>query len=317
MEEGIKELVKNKDWRSLKNILSQKPAPDIAELLQNMDEKDMVVLYRLLPREQAAEVFAELNPQSQRHLLKQMNNQQIRETILELHPDDRTELFEELPGQVTQKLLNLLPPEERKEAMDLLGYPENSVGRLMTPDYIAIKSSWKVEDALQHIRKYGRATETIDTIYIVDDRWHLLDDMPIKKLILADPKESISSLMDNKFISISAFEDQEKAAEIMKRYDLVVLPVVDSEGILMGIITIDDILDVLEEETTEDFQKESAVAPLKISYSSASSLTLYRKRIGWLLLLLIADFLSSSVIAHFKNTLQAVIALAFFIPVLI
>lgn len=316
--ENIQEIIEQKDLRKLKNILTQLSAPDIVDLLQNLDEpKSIIILFRLLQKPKAAEVFAELNPDKQEIILKQMSNNQIKEVILELPPDDRTELFEELPGQITQKLLNILPYQEAKEALALLGYPEESVGRLMTPDYIAVRPEWTIEKALEHIRIFGSDAETIDMVYVVDNRWHLLDSMPLRRLIIAQPDRKVESLMDYKFRSISAFEDQEVAAKQMGRYDLIALPVTDSEGILLGIVTIDDIFDVLEEEVTEDFHKGAGVAPLEINYMTASPWILYRKRVIWLAFLLVAGFISSTIISHFENTLEAIIALAFFIPVLI
>jgi magnesium transporter len=237
--------------------------------------------------------------------------------VLELDPDDRTHLFEELPGRLTQRLLNMLSPSERVEALKLLGYPENSVGRLMTSDYVAIKPDWTISRALEHVREWGKDAEIVQTIYVVDKDWHLIDDILLRTLILTPPEKKVEDIMDRKFVSLSAFQDQEEAIKVIKKYDRVALPVVDSEGVLLGIVTVDDILDIEEEETTEDIQKGAAISPLEISYTSANIGTLYRKRVWWLLLLLIGGFLSSSVIAAFENAIKTVVALAFFIPVLI
>ncbi|HDK36588.1 MAG TPA: magnesium transporter [Bacteroidetes bacterium] len=253
----------------------------------------------------------------QKNLLSHILDSSIQALINDLSPDDRTDLLEELPGQITQKLLNLLTIEQRKEALELLGYPENSAGRLMTPDYVAVHQNWSIEKALNHIRARGKDAETIDMIYVVAENWKLIDDIPIRRFILAKSSQSVYEIMDHKFIAIRVDEDQENAYHLMKKYNLTVLPVTNKEGILLGIITVDDVLDVVEEEVTEDFQKVSAVSPVEKSYSLASPYLLYRKRIGWLMLLLVADFFSSSIIAHFQNALQTVIALAFFIPVLI
>ncbi|HKJ45137.1 MAG TPA: magnesium transporter [Balneolales bacterium] len=313
----ISELIKNKDWKTLKNILSGWPAPDVADIIQSLDDKDMLLLYRFLPIEQASEVFAELESHNQELVLNTLNDDRLKEIFMELSVDDRTELMEELPGELTQKILNLFTNTERGELMAYLGYPEYSVGRLVTPDYVAVKSDWNVERAIRHIRRRGRDAETINVVYIVDARWKLLDDIPIRRFILADPEERVENLMDGHYISIPATDDQEQSYNLMKRYDLNILPVVDSTNTLIGIVTIDDIIDVMEEEVTEDFQKSSAISPFETSYISTSPFLLYRKRVGWLLILLLADFLSSSVIAHFQGELQAVIALTFFIPVLI
>ena len=313
----IHEIIENKDWNSLKKFLADLPPADIAELLSDIDEKDAVILFRLLPRQLASDVFAELESSRQEFILTHIVNADIKRLIQDLSPDDRTDLFEELPGKLTQKILNLLPIEDRQESLKLLGYPEESIGRLMTPDYIALRPNWDIEKALKHIRKWGKDAETINMIYVTDKDWKLIDDIPIRRFILAKQEQLVSEIMDYKFIAINAMEDQEKAYHLMKKYNLNVLPIVNSEGILLGIVTIDDILDVLEEEITEDFHKTSAVSPVEASYTFASPGLLYKKRVGWLMLLLITDFLSSSIIAHFQNALQAVIALAFFIPVLI
>jgi len=313
----IVEMIHEKKWRDLREALASWPAPDIADLLTELEEDEMVITFRLLPRELRAEVFVLLDVEYQLRLIKEMSNRHIQSVISELTPDDRTELFEDLPGRVTQKLLTLLPPEDRRESLRLLGYPENSVGRLMTPDYVAIYPHWTIGQALDHIRKNGKDAETINTIYVIDEDSHLLDELPLRKLILASPEEKVESLMDKQFIAISAYEDQEQAVKIVEKYDLVAIPVVDSQNVLLGIVTVDDILDVLEDEVTEDAHKGGAVLPLGISYSSASTWTLYRKRIVWLSLLALSGFLTGNVLAVFQNTLSSIIYLAFFIPVLI
>ena len=313
----IDEVLKNKDWKTLKAVLAEVTPQDIAEVITSLEPKDAVLVFRLVPKNKATDVFSELEPSQQELILTRIADREIKALIEELSPDDRTALFEDLPGRLTQKLLNLLPPEERKESLELLGFPEDSVGRLMTPDYVAVRPDWTIEKAFRHIRKYGRDAETIDMVYVVDENWKLQDDIPIRRFILAELDQRVCDIMDNEFIAIQATEDQEEAYKIIKKYNLNVLPVTDDEGTLIGIVTVDDILDVVEEEVDEDFQKTSAIAPFEESYYAASSVVLYRKRIGWLMILLVTDFFSSSIIAHFEYALKAVIALAFFIPVLI
>jgi len=315
--QDIKNLLKDRQWWQIKKVLSKLKAPDIVDIWESLSERNILILFRLLDKEKAANVFTELGPERQEILLRQMSNSQIKKIILEIPPDDRTELFEELPGRVVQKLINILPSDERKEALELLGYPDESVGRIMTPDYVAIKPDWNVKKALEHIREFGKDAETIDVIYVVDEQWKLLDSITLKEIILAEPDTKIRELMDENYFSVNVYEDQEIAAKVIQRYDLIALPVTDNDGTLLGIVTIDDILDVLEEEVTEDFQKVAAVSPFDISYTSASAWDLYSKRIIWLSILLVAGFLSSTVMAHFENTLSAIISLSFFIPVLI
>ncbi|MBW2056646.1 MAG: magnesium transporter [Deltaproteobacteria bacterium] len=313
----IRELIEEKKWHELKEGLLDWPAADIADLATSLGQENMSLLLRLLPKQLAADVFTELDLHEQVDLLQRMGQEHVQGILSELDPDDRTGLFEELPGKVTQRLLNLLPPEDRKESLRLLGFPDSSVGRLMTPDYVAIRPHWTVERAMAHVRRYGRDAETINMIYVVDDAWHLVDEIPLRRLILADGHQRVESLMDRRVISISAFEDQEQAVAVTKRYDLSVIPVVDSENVLLGIVTVDDILDVLEEETTEDLHKGSGVVPFRTNYSGASVWTLYNRRVVWLSLLAVSGFLSGSVISYFERTLATVISLAFFIPVLI
>ncbi|HPP67349.1 MAG TPA: magnesium transporter, partial [bacterium] len=313
----IKELVECKNWRVLKDILSEWAPQDIVDLIHNVDEDEGIIIFRILPRELSAEVFSELDPNEQRKLLKQMSTEHIKEIFLEMSPDDRTFVFEELPAKVTKRLLNILPPEERKETMLLLGYPEDSVGRLMTPNFVAVRSYWTVEQSLDHIRKFARESETIDTVYVIDEKWHLLDDITLKQLILANPHEKIENLMDNEVYSISAFEDQEVAVHMMKKYNLNVLPVVDSQNVLLGVVTIDDVIDVYEDEVTEDIQKGASVIPFEVNYTTTSSFLLFKKRIMWLLFLAVAGFLSGNVISLFKDSLGRVITLSFFIPTLL
>lgn len=313
----IRELIKTKNWRILKEILSEWAPQDIVDLIHNVGENEGDIIFRILPRELAASVFSELDKNEQRKLIKQISSEHIKEIFLELTPDDRTDFFEELPANVTKKLLNLLPPTERKETMMLLGYPEKSVGRLMTPRFVAIRPGWTVNQSIEHIRKFAKYAETIDVVYVVDDKWHLLDEIYLKDLILSSPNEKIEHLMDGEFHSIIANEDQELAVEVMKKYNLNVLPVVDTQNILLGVVTIDDVLDVYEDEVTEDIQKGASVFPFEVSYNATSVFIMFRKRIIWLLFLALGGTLTGTVISTFEITLSKIIALAAFIPVII
>ena len=313
----IKKLLELKDWRTLKEALAEWAAQDIVDLFDSIDDVDKLILFRLLHRDLAADVFSELKAKEQKSLLREMSNEHIKEIFLELSPDDRTYVFEELPAKATKRLLNLLPPEERKVAMQLLGYSEDSVGRLMTPDFVAIRSGWTVEQSIEHIRKFGKDAETVNIVFVIDEQWRLLDDITLRKLILANPAEKVETLMDNNFHSIPASEDQEEAVHIMKKYNLIALPVVDSRNVLLGVITVDDIIDVYEDEVTEDIHKGASVIPIEGNYTTTSIFSLFRKRIVWLMLLALAGFLSGSVISGFEGPLGKIIMLAFFIPVLL
>ncbi|MBA2665222.1 MAG: magnesium transporter [Bradymonadaceae bacterium] len=313
----IESLVREKKWQDLRAAVRRVPVPEIADVFPDLDKHDQVLAFHALPRSIAADVFSYMELEQQNELLANLTDEDTRQLLANLRPDDRTQLLEELPGQVTQRLLNLLSPEDLKEARLLLGYPEESVGRLMTPDYVAVRPTWTAGEAIEHIRKKGRDSEIVSVLYITDKSWKLLDSLSLRRLILAKPEQLVSELITQSFVSISAFADREEAVRLLARYDLIALPVVDSDGILVGIVTVDDVLDVAEEEATEDFQKIGAVSPLKTSYREATVFALFQKRIGWLVILVVVNLLSSGVIAAFEETLTAIIALAFFIPLLI
>lgn len=313
----IRELLKEKKFLEIKEGIKDWEAPEVADLLMELNEEEQGIFFRLLNREQAAEVFSYLDITSQSNLLKTFTKENIGMILQDIPPDDRTALLEELPAEVTRNLLNLLSPEDLKEARTLLGYPEDSVGRLMTPDYVALKPYITVETALCEIRLSGKNKETIDRIYIVDDNYKLIDDIPLKELIFAEPEKKIEEIMDGNYVAISAYKDREEAVEMMKKYDLVALPVVDTSGVLVGIVTHDDILDVAEEEATEDIQRIAAVAPLNLPYNKTSIWVLFKKRVVWLFLLMVAYFFSSTLISQYENLLNEIIALSFFLPMLI
>lgn len=318
----LRQLIEERRWRELSSKKFNWPepgtiAPDLVDLLLDLDKADRVLFFRSLPRELEAEVFSYLESDTRDALLLELTDQETRRILANLSPDDRTDLLEELPGQVTQRLLNLLSPEDLKEARQLLGYPEESVGRLMTPDYVAVRPEWTVAQALEHIRLRGKRSETLDIIYVTDRSWKLVDAMPLKRIILADPNRQIADLMDHSFVRLSVYDDREEAVRLIRRYDRVALPVVDSQGILVGIVTIDDILDVAEEEFTEDFHRFGAVGPLKRNYWQVSPWSLVRSRVGWLASLVMVSLISSGVIGAFEDVLGEVLALAFFMPLVI
>ncbi len=313
----IHKLIEEKQWRVLSEMIREQPAPEVADVMTHLDKADRVLLYRLLPRQHAAQVFSYLDQDDQNTLLFELTDEDTRHLLENLSPDDRTALLEELPAAVTKRMLQLLSGNALKTARQLLGYPEESVGRLMTPNYLSIRPEWTITEALQHIRSQGSDSETFNIIYVTDDDSHLLDALRLRRLIMADPSAEVETLLNDSVISISAFHDREEAVRLIKKYDLFALPVVDSEGVMLGIVTVDDVLDVAEEEATEDFHKGAAVSPLDRDYSAASPFLLYRKRIGWLTILVFVSLISSGVIASFEDNLSAVIALAFFIPLLI
>jgi magnesium transporter len=313
----ILELIENRKWAELRALLSEIPSPDIAALLSELDKNERVLVFHSLPRSLAADVFAHLEPERQNAFLTEMTDEETRHLLANLSPDDRTHLLEELPGPVTQRLLHLLSSEDLAEARFLLGYPEESIGRLMTPDYVAIRPQWTIQKALEHIRQFGKESETINRIYVVDETWRLLDDVGLRRIILADPSATVETIMDHTFVSISAFADREEAVRMIGRYDVVALPVVDSDGILIGIVTVDDVLDVALEEATEDVHRFGSVEPIRGSLREARLTVLFQKRVWWLLALVFVNLLSGAVIAQHEEMIAKFVALVFFLPLLI
>lgn len=317
LQPEIEELIRRQDWTVLREALALWPSPELSDLLLSLPKSDRVLLYRSLPRDGAADVFAHLEPADQDDLLRDLSDEETRHLLANLHPDDRTHLLEELPAQVTQRLLDLLDPEDLREARWLLGYPEGSVGRLMTPDYVAVRQDWTIEEALRFIRHAGKRSETVNRIYVVDSDLRLVDDIPLRPFILAEPDARVSDIMDHSYVSVSAFADREEAVRVIRRYDQVALPVLDSKGVLVGIVTVDDLLDVAEEEATDDFHRVGSVGPILTPLLDTPLKVLYRRRIGWLLVLIVVNIFSGAGIAYFESTISATVALVVFLPLLI
>ncbi|MCS7082161.1 MAG: magnesium transporter [Bacteroidetes bacterium] len=313
----IQLLLQQRRLAEVRDTVVEWEPPEVARLVEALPPEERIVLFRLLPRAQAADVFAYLSSELQQELLAQLTSDRIRTLLEELDPDDRTALFEELPGQVTQRLLNLLSAEERQEALRLLGYPEGSVGRLMTPDYVAVRPHWTVDQALRHIRRMARRAETINTVYVVDEGWKLLDEIPLQKLILADPETLVRSLLDYRAVALRTTDSQEQAVALMREYDRTALPVVDQEGVLVGIVTVDDVLDVAVEEATEDIQKFGGMEALDTPYMATPFGEMVKKRAGWLSVLFISEMFTASAMAVFEHAIERVVLLAFFVPLVI
>lgn len=317
--DNIRELIEDREWKILKNYLNDLGAVQITELIEELDDDEEILLFRLLNRQLSKEVFQLLSFSKQEQIVEGLakNTRKLTNLINDIEPDDRTAFFEELPGKISQRLIQLLTPEERQITIQLLGYPEESIGRLMTPEYIAVKPTDTVERTFEHIRKYGKNTETLNEIYVIDQDWKLIGSIKIKELILASPQQSIGEIMDYNFIALHFLDDQETAVKAFKDYDRVAIPVVNGESILIGIVTVDDIMDIDEEETTEDFHKfgsfQAAVAnPLK-----ERILSLYKNRIFWLLALVFVNVFSGAAISRFEEVIQSVVSLIFFLPLLI
>ncbi len=317
LQPEIKELIEKREFSVLKEVFSEWAPADLAELISELPEGEQVIIFRLLPKKLQAETFEYLDFEVQSHLLGNLAKKQIADILNEMSPDDRTALFEELPADILRQMLSLMSREERITAMILLGYPENSVGRLMTTDYIAVKENMTVAQVLHYIRKYGKDSETLNMIYVIDDEGKLIDDIKMRQVLLSQPTRRIKTLMDHKFVSLNAFDDQETAVQVFKKYDYYALPVVDNEGFLLGIVTIDDVLDVEEEEVTEDIHKMAAVEVLEEPYIEEPLLRLTRKRASWLVFLFLGEMLTATAMGYFEEEIARAVVLALFVPLII
>jgi magnesium transporter len=291
--------------------------PTLADMIIALGHEDQAVLFRLLPKGLATLTFEHLPFEAQESLLRALGDHDVASILDAMSPDDRTALLEELPGTVTRRLLNLLSPEERQVATQLLGYPEESIGRLMTPDWVAAKPQWKVREALEHIRHFGRDSETLNVVYVVAKGGRLLDDIRMRELLLVDPEASIEDLMDRQFVALNASDDQEEAVAVFRRFDRTALPVVDSDGILVGIVTVDDVLDVAEAEATEDFHKLGGSAALDEPYLTIRLAKMIRKRSPWLILLFFGQMLTTSAMGYFEEEIDQALVLTLFLPLII
>jgi magnesium transporter len=313
----LETLVEARDFVSLREQIRNWPAGDLADLMEPLSAEKEAIVFRLLPRDEAAQVFSYLPIERQQELLKAMAHGEVVSILNDMSDDDRTEMLEELPAQVTQKLLNALSPEERRRASQLLGYAENSVGRLMTPHFVRVRPHWTVAHALDHIRRYGEDSETMSLVYVIDDKGKLIDDLRIRQILLASPETLISDLMDKRFVSLKATDDQEVAVEAFKEADLNALPVTDTEGALIGIVTVDDIFDVAEEEATEDIQKMGGTEALDEPYMEIGIPTMVRKRATWLIVLFLSEMLTATAMGKFESEIAKAVVLSIFVPLVI
>lgn len=302
---------------SIHDDLLKLSAVDLAEVIQTATEQDQKNIFRSLPENLAVETFAYLPHASQKIILSDLSHERVAYLLNHLAPDDRTAFLEELPSTVVNQLIKLLSPEERGLTLELLGYPEDSVGRLMTPDYIAVKEDWIVQHVLDYVREHGSHSETINVIYIIDNNGLLLDDLRIQEFLFAPVNTKVSALMDNQFIALSAYDNEEYAAQIFRRDDRFALPVIDKEGILIGIVTFDDILAVVNEEDTEDMQKIGGMEALEEPYMVTPFFELMKKRVGWLIVLFIGEMFTASAMGFYQDEISKAVVLALFLPLII
>lgn len=305
-----------KDREQLIALLDEQQISDIADLLS--EESDYAfTAFDLMPIHRSASVFKILDQQVQEDVIKELPPQKVAELLNELPADDRTSFLEELPSNTVKELIKLLDPDERRKTLILLGYKEGSVGRLMTPDYIAVYENWSVQNVLDYIRNFGMDSETIDVIYVIDEQGRFVDDVRIREFILRSPLTLVSELIDGRFITLNADDDQSVANDVFKMNNRVALPVVDNNNILLGIVTIDDVLWVTNEEYTEDIQKIGGTEALDEPYLDISIPKLIRKRAGWLVLLFIGEMLTATAMQFFQGEIEKVVVLSLFIPLIV
>ena len=316
MESTLKKLLEEKKYASLKDVLVTMNPADVAAIFEEIADERLPRLFRLLPKEQAAETFVEMEPEQQELLIRGFSDAELREVIEELYVDDAVDLVEEMPANVVKRILAQADPQMRKEINDLLRYPENSAGSIMTTEYVSLRPQMTVAEAITRIRRTGVDKETIYTCYVTEGG-KLLGTVSVKDLLLcSDDSTPVSKIMDENVISVNTLTDQEEVAKMLSHYDFLALPVVDTDGRMVGIITFDDAMDVIVEETTEDIEKMAGMLPSEKSYLRSSAWDLFKHRIPWLALLMVSATFTGMIITSFESALAAQVVLTAFIPML-
>lgn len=314
--EKVLELLKDNKLVRAREELVHKNVVDIAQLLEDVEREDLIIIFRILPKDIAADVFSYMHNDERRYIVESITESELSGIINESFIDDTVDFLEEMPANVVKKVLKSTSEEKRKVINQLLRYPENSAGSIMTIEYVDLKKEMTVEDAIKYIKHTGVDKETINTCYVIDKNRKLEGILSIRKLILSDNDVKIKDIMHTDIIYTHTLEDQEEVANLFKKYDFTSLPVVDNENRLVGIITIDDIVDIIEEENTEDFQKMAAMSPSEEEYLKTGVFTLAKHRIIWLLVLMISATFTGNIIKGFEDVLQSVVILTAFIPML-
>lgn len=313
----INELIEQSDINRLKKILSEWLPNELADLVSDADVEKQLTIFRALDRDLAFQTFEILELNIQQTLLDILPSRLVQLILNDMSPDVRTALLEKLDTELLNKILKLLTPKERAVALSLLGYPENSIGRLMTPDYIAVRKEWMVSEVLNYIREYGANSETLNVIYIVDEKGHLIDDIKVREILLAELYTRIEHIIDGKFTALNVTDDEEIAISMFKKHGRGALPVVDSSGLLLGIVTIDDVLQLAEQEDTEDIQKIGGVEALDEPYMEVPLAKMIRKRAPWLIVLFIGEMFTASAMSYFEKEIARAIVLTLFIPLIV
>lgn len=317
LQADLEEIIARKSWDELREALSELDVADVAEILIDLPVEEEGVVFRVLPRERAAQVFAYLPLERQEELLRCFSNEQVRTILDQMTPDDRTRLLEEVPSEVTRKLLETLSPAELKEARVLLGYPEGTAGRYMTPEYASIRPDMTAREALEHIRRTGRGKETLAVVYLVDAEGRLIEECRLGALVLADPDTRTVDIEDRPLIAVPATATGEEVLAMFEKYDRVALPVVDSLGHMVGIITADDVLEFAQRRATEEIQKLGGSEALDAPYLDVGFWPMVRKRGGWLAILFLGEMLTATAMGYFEGEIERAAVVALFVPLII
>jgi magnesium transporter len=316
LQEQYEFFLQEEKLQQLPDFLNELNISDVAQLIEERWE-DASSIMAMLSIHRAASTFKILELGIQKDIIHEMHPLKTAALLNELPADDRTSFLEELSPKAVRELIKLLNPEERKITLSLLGYPEGSVGRLMTPDYIAVQADWTIAEVLEHIREVGQESETIDVIYVINDQGQLVDDVRIREFLLSPPERLVSELTDSRYIELNVYDDQEKANQVFKMNNRVALPVVDNNNILIGIVTIDDVLWIANEEFSEDMQKMGGTEALEEPYLEISIFKLFKKRVGWLIVLFLGEMLTATAMASYEHALDKALILSLFIPLII
>ena len=314
--ERLVQLAEEKQYRQLKEALLEFPAVDVAAFMEELDSERTVIVFRMLPKDLAMDVFAELPVENQQHIINSITDQELSEIMEELYVDDAVDMVEELPAAVVRRVLKSTTPDTRKLINQFLNYPENSAGSIMTAEYVGLKKTMTVEECFAYIRKHAVDSETIYTCYVMDEGRHLDGVVTVKDLLMNPYETKVGDIMDTHVIKAYTTEDQEQVADTMNKYDLLSLPVVDSEDRLVGIVTVDDVMDVMEEEATEDLEKMAAMLPSEKPYLKTGVFQLAKNRIPWLLILMLSSTITGGILLKYENAFAAIPLLVSFVPML-
>lgn len=314
---AIFELIAAKDKDALEEKLEKWLPLELAELCEELNPKEQALVFNVIDREQACQAFEELDFNMQVDLLEELRSRQVQLILNDMSADNRTAFLEQLDKERLNKLLKVLTQKERRVALSLLGYPEDSIGRLMTPDYIAVNKEWSVKQVIDYIRNFGENSETLDVVYIIDEKGYLVDDIRLGDILLANDHVYIKDLLDGKYLSLLVTDDEEVAVDAFSKSNRVAMPVTNSGGLLLGIITIDDILQLAKEENTEDIQKLGAVEALDEPYMDVSLPQMIRKRAPWLVILFVSEMFTTTAMSFFEHEIDKAVVLALFIPLIV